>query len=240
MTGLTHAAAFVASFAILAGAATGGAIDASADGPKSGPAAASAFRHEIPAHAPRARWIANLRRIAAQQAEGKDIPLPIVMAVIEIESGFDPAARGADGEIGLMQVLPGTARMLGHIGAIDRLQAPETNIRLGVAYLSAARRLAGGDLCTTLMKYRAGHGETRFSARSVEYCRRAKDILARDGTPDESPLPVATFGLSSGAAGGICVARSFVPGPGYGRCLRRASKAQAATIARQRLALFGR
>ena len=34
-----------------------------------------------------------------------------------------------------------------------------------------------------LMKYRAGHGELRMTARSVDYCRRARDRLAATGSP---------------------------------------------------------
>jgi len=38
------------------------------------------------------------------------------------------------------------------------------NIHYGVTYLSQAWRLANGDLCRALMKYRAGHGEEMMSA----------------------------------------------------------------------------
>ena len=61
--------------------------------------------------------------------------------------------------------------MLGHSGTIADLHEPSTNIRYGVRYLAEAWRLANGDLCLALMKYRAGHGEERFSERSAEYCR---------------------------------------------------------------------
>lgn len=140
-------------------------------------------------------------------------------AVIEIESGFDPGARGADGEVGLMQVMPATARMLGFHGSLDELGEPATNIALGVKYLAQANRLAAGDLCTTVMKYRAGHGETRLSVRSVNYCRRAGAILVREGLDVTAPLPVATIGFSDGSAEEVassqgqrvCVRRFFVP-----------------------------
>jgi soluble lytic murein transglycosylase-like protein len=57
---------------------------------------------------------------------------------------------------------------------IADLHEPSTNIRYGVRYLAEAWKLANGNLYRALMKYRAGHGEERFSARSVEYCRRAR------------------------------------------------------------------
>ena len=55
----------------------------------------------------------------------------------------------------------------------------------GVQLARMARRF-----CRALMKYRAGHGEERFSERSVEYCRRARAHLASLGSPlANSPLP---------------------------------------------------
>ena len=82
-----------------------------------------------------------------------------------------------------MQVRPTTAAMLGHSGTIADLHEPSTNIRYGVRYLAEAWKLANGDLCRALMKYRAGHGEERFSERSAEYCRRARAHLSSLGSP---------------------------------------------------------
>ena len=78
---------------------------------------------------------------------------------MKIESAYDPTRIGGVGEIGLMQVRPQTAAMLGFSGCAGDLATPETNIHYGVKYLAGAWRRAGGDLCRTLMKYRAGHGD---------------------------------------------------------------------------------
>jgi hypothetical protein len=139
--------------------------------------------------------IAGYRQIAESEARRTGVPRQIVDAVMRVESGYDPSASGLAGEVGLMQILPGTAAMLGFHGTMEELREPSTNIRLGVTYLAQAWRLAGGDLCTTVMKYRAGHGETRFSFLSVEYCRRIRAHLATLGFPIEGPLPPATFGV---------------------------------------------
>lgn len=106
------------------------------------------------------------------------LPPAIAQAVAFIESRNDSNAVGADGEIGLMQILPTTAAMLGHKGPLHELFEPETNIDYGVLYLAKAWRLASGDLCRALMKYRAGHGEERMSALSLRYCNRARAYLA--------------------------------------------------------------
>jgi soluble lytic murein transglycosylase-like protein len=143
----------------------------------------------------RAARIAEYRRIVIIEAEKRGLPPAIADAVMKIESNYNPAARGRDGEYGLMQVMPPTARMLGLEGPIETLAEPETNIRLGVRYLAEAWRLAKGDICTTAMKYRAGHGETRFSALSVQYCVRVRQHLAAINHPITGDVPEPTFGF---------------------------------------------
>jgi hypothetical protein len=72
--------------------------------------------------------------------------------------------------------------MLGFTGDLAELARPEVNIHYGVTYLSQAWRLTGGDLCRTLMKYRAGHGEETMSPLSAIYCGRARAHLAAAGS----------------------------------------------------------
>lgn len=112
--------------------------------------------------------------IILREADANSLPPAIVDAVVRVESGYDPTAIGSVGEIGLMQVRPSTAAMMGFKGTPAELADPETNIRYGVKYLTQAWRLAKGDFCRTLMKYRAGHGSEQMSALSAEYCRRAR------------------------------------------------------------------
>lgn len=133
--------------------------------------------------------------IIKREATARGLPADIADAVVRIESGYDPSAVGAVGEVGLMQVRPATAAMLGFQGSNAELAEPEMNIRYGVAYLAKAWRLAEGDLCRALMKYRAGHGEETMTPLSVEYCRRAKVHLAALGwspTEKADPLPIPT------------------------------------------------
>jgi soluble lytic murein transglycosylase-like protein len=146
----------------------------------------------VPSSAPdgRARYRALIEKEAAQTG----LPPEVAEAVMAVESGYNPDAIGGVGEIGLMQILPSTAAMLGFRGSLAELAVPETNIRYGVTYLAKAWRLAGGDLCTAAMKYRAGHGETRFSVLSVNYCLAVRSKLAARGYPVTGSVPVATFG----------------------------------------------
>jgi hypothetical protein len=139
------------------------------------------------------------REIVEREALAQGLPPALVDAVMAVESRYNSAAVGMDGEIGLMQVMPATARMLGFTGTEAQLAVPENNIRYGAKYLAGAWRLAGEDICTATMKYRAGHGETRFSFLSVEYCIRVRDQLAARGVTVSGFVPQPTFGGSSGA-----------------------------------------
>ena len=123
------------------------------------------------------------RLIAKAEAEKAGLPYAMVDAVMKIESGYHPQALGGVGEIGLMQVRPATAAMMGFHGTPADLADPATNIHYGAAYLGKAWHLAGGDVCKTLMKYRAGHGETIMTPLSVTYCQRARVHLASIGSP---------------------------------------------------------
>ncbi len=144
--------------------------------------------------APRAAYAA----LITYEAERRGLPPALGHAVATVESNWDPAAQGADGEVGLMQVLPSTAAMLGFRGGPAELADPATNIRLGVTYLSGAWFLAGGNLCNALMKYRAGHGEDAISPRSADYCERVRQYLASVGSPlgAAATVPVIARGLS--------------------------------------------
>ena len=138
--------------------------------------------------ATRATYVAMVRR----EAESQGLPPEIADAVAYVESSYNPRAVGAVGEVGLMQIRPQTAAMLGYKGDVEALFEPETNVRYSVTYLASAWRRTDGDLCRTLMKYRAGHGEERMTPLSVEYCRRAKGYLAAIGSPlAQGALPVA-------------------------------------------------
>jgi soluble lytic murein transglycosylase-like protein len=124
-----------------------------------------------------------VRALLAKEVQNTGLPADIADAVVHVESDYNPATIGSVGEIGLMQVRPETAAMLGFRGSNDDLAKPEINIHYGVIYLSRAWRLANGDLCRALMKYRAGHGEETMSPLSAEYCRRARNHLAALGSP---------------------------------------------------------
>lgn len=76
----------------------------------------------------------------------------LVRAVIHAESGFNPRARSQKGAMGLMQLMPGTARMLGVVDA----SVPSENIRGGTQYLAGLLARFKGDTSLATAGYNAG------------------------------------------------------------------------------------
>ena len=89
-----------------------------------------------------------------------------VMAIIKVESGFAPWAHSSRGAVGLMQLLPSTARELApEVGLTnfreEDLKNPDTNIHLGVYYLAKLQRLFPDDDIAVLAAWNAGLGVTQ-------------------------------------------------------------------------------
>ncbi|MCA1491645.1 lytic transglycosylase domain-containing protein [Sinorhizobium alkalisoli] len=105
------------------------------------------------------------------------VAVDLARAVVEVESNFNAKARGRAGEIGLMQIKPATARMMGYSGSAKGLYDPETNIKFGMLYLAKAQELSDGSTCGTILKYNAGHGAKRMNPVSKAYCGKVKAIL---------------------------------------------------------------
>ena len=112
--------------------------------------------------------------IISSYASAYGVPVALATAVVGVESNFRPDVRGSAGEIGLMQIKPTTARMMGYTGSAKGLYDPDTNIRYGMKYLAKAHQLGGGDTCGTILRYNAGHGAKRMNRISAAYCAKVK------------------------------------------------------------------
>lgn len=107
-----------------------------------------------------------------------------VHAVMRQESGFDPWARSGAGAIGLLQLIPPTARaMAAKVGMRgfdpSRLTDPAVNLRLGVAYLRDLERIWGGEPALILANYNAGPSPTlrwREAFRTLPVEEAAEEI----------------------------------------------------------------
>lgn len=116
-------------------------------------------------------------KIIAKYARSYGVPVSLAHAVIRVESNYKPKARGSAGEIGLMQLKLQTARGLGYRGSAKGLYNPSTNLRYGMAYLGQARKLGGKSVCSTILKYNAGHYAKRMNPVSARYCSKVKAHL---------------------------------------------------------------
>ncbi len=105
----------------------------------------------------------------------------LVRAVIHVESYFDPKAVSPKGARGLMQLMPGTADMLG----VRRVHEVEENIMAGAKYLSFLLRKYQGNLKLALAAYNAGEASVeKFKGvppfrETVEYVDRVLQMRKR-------------------------------------------------------------
>jgi soluble lytic murein transglycosylase len=146
-------------------------------------------------------WYARLRypleyeHIVRGHAEQYELDAALLAAVIYRESKFDPEARSASGAVGLMQLLPDTARGIalntgGTEFTVSDLVDPEINVRYGSFYLRRLLRKYE-DERLALAAYNAGQanvdewlaegGEIQFpeTREYVEDVLDAREVYAR-------------------------------------------------------------
>lgn len=116
-----------------------------------------------------------LRLIEREAAKNK-VPLWLAIGVGWVESKYDPKLRGSHTVLGIMQVMPSTARFQGYKGTTEGLLDPETNIVWGMKELGWDYAAAKGDACLAIAKYKGGIMTKRISAAAADYCRRAKIV----------------------------------------------------------------
>ena len=124
-----------------------------------------------------------------------------------VESGLDPRARSPKGALGLMQLMPATARQYGVKDALD----PWQNLRGGAAHLSDLLDRYDGDLTLTLAAYNAGSGAVqRYRGvppyrETREYVRKVRNLLDGKGP---ARLPASTKSRRTAAPAPLRVMRA--------------------------------
>jgi soluble lytic murein transglycosylase len=111
----------------------------------------------------RARYPLEYEHIVSAHAQNYDLDPALLAAVIYAESRFDPDVESTAGAVGLMQLLPETAKGIalrtgGAKFVVSDLRDPEINVRYGSWYLNHLRARYDGDVRLALAAYHAGPG----------------------------------------------------------------------------------
>jgi soluble lytic murein transglycosylase-like protein len=121
---------------------------------------------------------ADIDSAIEQAAARHNVDPNLVRAVVKVESNFNPNALSRKGAMGLMQLMPSTARQLNVKNPFD----PEQNVDAGVRHLKQLLESYGGDIKLTLAAYNAGAGAVARSsgvpryAETQNYVRRITDL----------------------------------------------------------------
>lgn len=104
--------------------------------------------------------------LVAKAAHEHNLDQALLRAVITVESGHNPRAVSSKGAVGLMQLMPDTARRYGVTNLFD----PAENIHAGARYLRDLMQKFNDDLSLTLAAYNAGEDAVvRFGNRIPPY-----------------------------------------------------------------------
>ncbi len=104
-----------------------------------------------------------------------DIPAALIKAVMAAESAFNPRAMSRRGALGLMQLMPYTAREL----AVADVWDPAQNIDAGARYLRILWTQYEGDLYRTLAAYNAGPDAVRKAGDKIPNIAETQDYVRR-------------------------------------------------------------
>lgn len=114
----------------------------------------------------------------SRNASQAQMPLPWLFAISRQESSFAADIQSPAGALGLMQLMPGTARQMARVVDVsydrERLVEPDYNIRLGTSYLAMAYEEFEGNPVLATAAYNAG------IARVKSWLRDQQNPLALD------------------------------------------------------------
>ncbi len=148
------------------------------------PGAAAA---QLPSYTvPRAEGVRTTRAAVAERPRAYDdlisehsrlrgVRPDLVRAVMQVESGFNPYARSPKGAMGLMQLMPATARQYGVRNAYN----PSENVRAGVAYLRELLDRYQDNEELALAAYNAGPGAVDKHGQTVPPYRETQSYVAQ-------------------------------------------------------------
>ncbi|MHB8157926.1 MAG: lytic transglycosylase domain-containing protein [Desulfocucumaceae bacterium] len=124
--------------------------------------------------------ISDIESMVSKAAAKYGLDPGLLRAVIKVESDFNPLAQSGAGAMGLMQLMPGTARALGVKNPFNAME----NLEGGASYLRSLVDRFDGDLKLALAAYNAGpgavekHGGVPPYKETVSYLQKINSLFS--------------------------------------------------------------
>ena len=110
----------------------------------------------------------SVQDMVRREAMKQGVPVSLALSIAKHESNFKCSAIGRQGERGVMQIKPSTARGIGYRGPASGLSNCQTGIHYGMIYLRMAYKQAGGNVYRAAILYNAGLGSKRKKSSYAE------------------------------------------------------------------------
>ncbi len=145
---------------------------------------------------------ASMDRIFEQAAKRYHVDANLLKAIGKAESGFDPSVVSSAGAIGVMQLMPGTARSLGVRNPYDAQQ----NIMGGAKYISQLLKKYDGNVQLALAGYNAGPGNVaKYGGippfqETKNYVNRVLKYMGQQVSPGSQTVVTGTNGTDQNSS----------------------------------------
>lgn len=140
-----------------------------------------------------------------REAARTGVDFELLKSVIAAESGFNSGAVSSAGAVGLMQIMPATARDMGvqsdeRFSVEQKLTDPSLNVKLGARYLKFLMNKFPGRLDLAVAAYNAGHGAVQRAGYAVPRYTETQNYVRTVLAIYQTLKPGAADGVYTGVA----------------------------------------